>query len=285
MKLNLQKPMVVFDLETTGLDLVKDRIIQISYIKVYPNGNEERGDELINPERPIPQMITELTGISDDDVKDKLTFKELAQTIADKFTGCDFAGFNSNHFDVPLLAEEFLRAGIDFDFSKCRLIDACNIFRKMERRNLAAAYKFYCGRKMEEDFEAHRADQDTEATYRVLMGQLDKYAPGANEDEEKVLENDMDKLAEFSKTNNNIDFAGRIVWGELKDRNGKTILDKDGNPKMVEVFNFGKHKGLPVADVLRMDPGYYSWILAGDFTYNTKQVLTRIRLRESKMNG
>ena len=285
MKLNLQKPMVVFDLETTGLDLVKDRIIQISYIKVYPDGKEERGDELINPERPIPQMITELTGISDDDVKDKPTFKELAQTIADKFTDCDFAGFNSNHFDVPLLAEEFLRAGIDFDFSKCRLIDACNIFRKMERRNLAAAYKFYCGRKMEEDFEAHRADQDTEATYRVLMGQLDKYAPGANEDEEKVLENDMDKLAEFSKTNNNIDFAGRIVWGELKDRNGKTVLDKDGNPQMVEVFNFGKHKGLPVADVLRMDPGYYSWILAGDFTYNTKQVLTRIRLREAKMNG
>jgi DNA polymerase-3 subunit epsilon len=285
MKLNLQKPLVVFDLETTGLDLVKDRIIQISYIKVYPDGKEERGDELINPERPIPQLVTELTGISDDDVKDKPTFKELAQTIADKFTGCDFAGFNSNHFDVPLLAEEFLRAGIDFDFSKCRLIDACNIFRKMERRNLAAAYKFYCGRKMEEDFEAHRADQDTEATYRVLMGQLDKYAPGANEDEEKVLENDMDKLAEFSKTNNNIDFAGRIVWGELKDRNGKTILDKDGNPQMVEVFNFGKHKGLPVADVLRMDPGYYSWILAGDFTYNTKQVLTRIRLREAKMNG
>ena len=252
---------------------------------MYPDGKEERGDELINPERPIPQLVTELTGISDDDVKDKPTFKELAQTIADKFTGCDFAGFNSNHFDVPLLAEEFLRAGIDFDFSKCRLIDACNIFRKMERRNLAAAYKFYCGRKMEEDFEAHRADQDTEATYRVLMGQLDKYAPGANEDEEKVLENDMDKLAEFSKTNNNIDFAGRIVWGELKDRNGKTVLDKDGNPQMVEVFNFGKHKGLPVADVLRMDPGYYSWILAGDFTYNTKQVLTRIRLREAKMNG
>ena len=285
MKLNLQKPLVVFDLETTGLDLVKDRIIQISYIKVYPDGKEERGDELINPERPIPQLVTELTGISDDDVKDKPTFKELAQTIADKFTGCDFAGFNSNHFDVPLLAEEFLRAGIDFDFSKCRLIDACNIFRKMERRNLAAAYKFYCGRKMEEDFEAHRADQDTEATFRVLMGQLDKYAPGANEDEEKVLENDMDKLAEFSKTNNNIDFAGRIVWGELKDRNGKTVLNKDGNPQMVEVFNFGKHKGLPVADVLRMDPGYYSWILAGDFTYNTKQVLTRIRLREAKMNG
>jgi len=285
MKLNLQKPLVVFDLETTGLDLVKDRIIQISYIKVYPDGKEERGNELVNPERPIPQLITELTGISDDDVKNKPSFKALAQNIAEKFAGCDFAGFNSNHFDVPLLAEEFLRAGIDFDFSKCRLIDACNIFRKMERRNLAAAYKFYCGRKMEDDFEAHRADQDTEATYRVLMGQLDKYAPGVNEDEEKVLENDMDKLAEFSKTNNNIDFAGRIVWGELKDRNGKTVVDKDGNPKMVEVFNFGKHKGLPVSEVLRMDPGYYSWILAGDFTYNTKQVLTRIRLREAKMNG
>ena len=285
MKLNLQKPLVVFDLETTGLDLVKDRIIQISYIKVYPDGKEERGDELINPERPIPQLVTELTGISDDDVKDKPTFKELAQTIADKFTGCDFAGFNSNHFDVPLLAEEFLRAGIDFDFSKCRLIDACNIFRKMERRNLAAAYKFYCGRRMEDDFEAHRADQDTEATYRVLMGELDKYAPGANEDKEKVLENDMDQLAAFSKQNNNVDFAGRIVWAEMKDRNGNPLLDQDGQPRMTEVFNFGKHKGLPVADVLHIDPGYYSWILSGDFTYNTKQVLTRIRLRESKLNG
>ena len=264
---------------------MKDRVIQISYIKVNPNGEEERGDEIVNPEKPIPDFITQLTGISDADVKDKPTFKELGPKLAEKFTGCDFAGFNSNHFDIPLLAEEFLRAGIDFDFSNCRMIDACTIFKKMERRNLAAAYKFYCGRKMEEDFEAHRADQDTEATYRVLMGELDKYAPGANEDEEKVLENDMDQLAEFSKTNNNVDFAGRIIWGEMKDRNGQTILDKDGNPRMTEVFNFGKHKGLPVADVLHFDPGYYSWILAGDFTYNTKQVLTRIRLREAKMNG
>ena len=280
MKLNLKKPLVIFDLETTGLDLVKDRIIQISYIKVSPNGEEERGDQLVNPEKPIDPMITQLTGISNDDVKDKPTFKQLAQTLANKFAGCDFAGYNSNHFDIPLLAEEFLRAGIDFDFSKCRLIDACSIFRKMERRNLAAAYKFYCGRNMEYDFEAHRADQDTEATYRVLMGQLDKYAPGANEDPEKVLDNDMDSLAECSKTNNNVDFAGRIVWGEVKDRNGNPVLDKDGNPKLVEVFNFGKHKGLPVADVLHIDPGYYSWILSGDFTYNTKQVLTRIRLRE-----
>ncbi len=282
MKLNLTKPLVIFDLETTGLDLVKDRIIQISYIKVSPNGEEERGDELVNPEKPIEPIITQLTGISNEDVKDKPTFKQLAQTLADKFKGSDFAGFNSNNFDIPLLAEEFLRAGIDFDFSKCRMIDACTIFRKMERRNLAAAYKFYCGRKMEEDFEAHRADQDTEATYRVLMGQLDKYAPGANEDEEKVLENDMDKLAEFSKQNNNVDFAGRIIWGEVKDRNGNPVLDENGKPKLTEVFNFGKHKGLPVADVLLIDPGYYSWILSGDFTYNTKQVLTRIRLREAQ---
>lgn len=285
MKLNLIKPLVIFDLETTGLDLVKDRIIQISYIKVYPDGREERGNELVNPEKPIEPIITQLTGISDEDVKDKPTFKQLGATIAEKFTGCDFAGFNSNHFDIPLLAEEFLRAGIDFDFSKSKMIDAQTIFHKMERRNLAAAYKFYCGRKMEEDFEAHRADQDTEATYRVLMGELDKYAPGANEDPEKVLENDMTKLAEFSRTNNNVDFAGRIVWGEVKDRNGNPLLDSDGNPKLTEVFNFGKHKGIPVADVLHIDPGYYSWILAGDFTYNTKQVLTRIRLRESKLNG
>jgi DNA polymerase-3 subunit epsilon len=284
-KLNLIKPLVIFDLETTGLDLVKDRIIQISYIKVYPDGREERGNELVNPEKPIEPIITQLTGISNEDVKDKPTFKQLGASLAEKFTGCDFAGFNSNHFDIPLLAEEFLRAGIDFDFNKSKMIDAQTIFHKMERRNLAAAYKFYCGRKMEEDFEAHRADQDTEATYRVLMGELDKYAPGANEDPEKVLENDMTKLAEFSRVNNNVDFAGRIVWGEVKDRNGNPVLDADGNPKLTEVFNFGKHKGIPVADVLHIDPGYYSWILAGDFTYNTKQVLTRIRLRESKLNG
>lgn len=283
MKLNLKKPLVIFDLETTGLDLVRDRIIQISYIKLFPNGEELRGNELVNPERPIPQEVATLTGISDEDVKDKPSFKQLGPKLANIFMGCDFAGFNSNHFDIPLLAEEFLRAGIDFDFSRCHLIDVQTIFHKMERRNLAAAYKFYCGRKMEEDFEAHRADQDTEATYRVLMGELDKYAPGANEDPEKVLENDMDKLAEFSKTNNNIDFAGRIVWGEVKDRYGKPVLDKDGNPKLTEVFNFGKHKGIPVADVLRIDPGYYSWILSGDFTYNTKQVLTRIRLREAQL--
>jgi DNA polymerase-3 subunit epsilon len=254
---------------------------------VYPDGREERGNYLVNPEVHILPIITQLTGISDDDVKDKPTFKQLAKTLSDTFAGCDFAGFNSNYFDVPLLAEEFLRAGIDFDFSKCRLIDACTIFKKMERRNLASAYKFYCGRKMEDDFEAHRADQDTEATYRVLMAELDHYTEekqrALGEDPEgRVLENNMQCLAEFSKANNNVDFAGRIVWGEEKDARGNTIIGDDGKPVMTEYFNFGKHKGKTVADVLRIDPGYYGWIMGGDFTYNTKQVLTRIRLREAQ---
>ena len=280
MKLNLTKSLVVFDLETTGLDLVNDRVIQLSYIKVCPDGTELRGNEIINPGKPIAPEITALTGISDDDVKDRPAFKELAPRLAEEFKGCDFAGFNSNHFDIPMLAEEFLRAGIDFDFGKCRLIDAQAIFHKMERRNLAAAYKFYTGRKMEEDFEAHRADQDTEATYRVLMGELDKYAPGVQEEPDRVLHNDMDELAEFSKNNDNVDFAGRIIWKDLTDAQGNTLTDKDGNPRRHEVFNFGKYKGWDVAEVLRRDPGYFSWMLSSDFTFNTKQVLTRIRLRE-----
>ena len=279
MKLNIQKPLVIFDLETTGLDMVNDRVIQLSYIKVYPDGKETRGDMLINPEKHIPEVVEQLTGIKDADVADKPTFKQVAAKLNEEFTGCDFAGFNSNYFDIPMLAEEFLRAGIDFDFSKCRLIDACTIFKKMERRNLAAAYKFYCGRKMEEDFEAHRADQDTEATYRVLMGQLDMYRPENQEDPERCLANDMDALAEFSKQNDNVDFAGRIVWKDMTDGKGTPILGADGKPRRHEVFNFGKYKGWAVTDVLNRDPGYYSWILNSDFTLNTKQVLTRIRMR------
>lgn len=279
MKLNLTRPLIVFDLETTGLDFIRDRIIQISYIKVSPDGTEERENLFVNPEKPIPHEVVELTGITNDDVKDAPTFKTLAPQLSEKFKGCDFAGYNSNHFDIPMLAEEFLRAGIDFDFSKVRLIDAQTIFHKMERRNLAAAYKFYCGRKMEEDFTAHRADEDTEATYRVLMGELDKYAPGVQEEPDRVLENDMDCLAEFSKQNDNVDFAGRIVWKPLVGADGKPVLDADGKEQKVEVFNFGKYKGRPVADVLRTDIGYYSWMMGGDFTFSTKQVLTRIRLR------
>ena len=279
MKLNLTKPLVIFDLETTGLDLVRDRIIQLSYIKVYPDGKEERENLFVNPEKEIPAEVAALTGITNEDVENAPTFKELSSTLNEKFKGCDFAGFNSNHFDIPMLAEEFLRAGIDYDFTKCRLIDAQTIFHKMERRNLSAAYKFYCGRKMEEDFEAHRADQDTEATYRVLMGELDMYDPATQPEPDRHLPNDMDALADFSKTNDNVDFAGRIIWKDLTDKDGNVLKDNEGKPLRQEVFNFGKYKGWPVIDVLNRDPGYYSWMMTSEFTGNTKQALTRIRLK------
>ena len=280
MKLNLTKPLVVFDLETTGLDIITDRIIQLSYIKVTPDGTEVRGNHLINPERAIPAFVTDLTGISDETVADQPTFKEMAPQLAESFKGCDFAGFNSNRFDVPILAEEFLRAGVDFDFTKCRLIDAQTIFHKMERRNLAAAYKFYCGREMDEDFEAHRADQDTEATYRVLLGELEMYSEANQDDPERVLPNDVSELAAFSKQNDNVDFAGRIIWAPIVDKDGAPLSNADGTPQLQEVFNFGKYKDMPVSEVLHKDPGYYSWMLGAEFPNNTKQVLTRIRLRE-----
>ena len=280
MKLNLTKPLVVFDLETTGLDIITDRIIQLSYIKVTPDGTEVRGNHLINPERAIPAFVTDLTGISDEAVADQPTFKEMAPQLAESFKGCDFAGFNSNRFDVPILAEEFLRAGVDFDFTKCRLIDAQTIFHKMERRNLAAAYKFYCGREMDEDFEAHRADQDTEATYRVLLGELEMYSEANQDDPERVLPNDVSELAAFSKQNDNVDFAGRMIWAPIVDKDGTPLSNADGTPQLQEVFNFGKYKDMPVSEVLHKDPGYYSWMLGAEFPNNTKQVLTRIRLRE-----
>lgn len=284
MKLNLNKPIVIFDLETTGLDIVKDRIIQISYIKVSPDGSEKRNNLFVNPGMKISGNITELTGISNEMVADKPTFKEIAQKLNEEFTGCDFAGFNSNHFDIPMLAEEFLRANIDFNFDKCRLIDVQTIFHKMERRNLAAAYKFYCGRKMEDDFEAHRADNDTEATYRVLQGQLDMYEPGRQEEPERQLENNMDALAEISKTNDNVDFMGRMVWKNALDKNGNPVLDEKGNPVKTEYFNFGKYKGMRVDEVIKRDTGYYGWIMSGDFSNNTKQAITRIYMREMKKN-
>ena len=256
MRLKLTKPLIVFDLETTGLDLVNDRIIQISYIKVMPSGEELRESFFVNPGRHIPAEVEALTGISDGDVASAKTFKELASTLEATFKGCDFAGYNSNHFDIPMLAEEFLRAGIDFDFSRCRLIDAQTIFHKMERRNLAAAYKFYCGKNLE---DAHTAEADTRATYEVLKAQLDMY--------QDTLQNDISFLSEYSSYSKNVDFAGRIVY----DDNG------------VEVFNFGKYKGMPVAEVLKKDIGYYGWIMNGDFALNTKNVLTKIRLRETGM--
>lgn len=279
MKLNLTKPLVIFDLETTGLDISKDRIIQISYIKVMPDGQEVRNNHFVNPECKLPEIITEITSITDDMLADKPTFKELAPVLVKEFEGCDFAGYNSNYFDVPMLAEEMLRAGQALDFTKCRLIDANVIFKKMERRNLAAAYKFYCGRKMEDDFQAHLADQDTEATYKVLMGQLDMYAPGMQEEEERTLINDMDVLHEFSQQGNKVDFAGRMVWEEVKDNCGNPVLDEKGNIKKQAVFNFGKYKGVPVSEVLKKDPGYYNWMQTSDFSMETKLWMTRIKMQ------
>lgn len=250
MKLNLKNPVVFFDLETTGVNITSDRIVEISYLKIFPNGEELSRTLRINPEMPIPEEASKVHGIYDDDVKDCKTFKQVAKEIAADFEGADIAGFNSNRFDVPLLAEEFLRAGVDLDMTRRKFIDVQVIFHKMEQRTLSAAVKFYCGKELE---GAHSADADTRATYEVLQAQLDRYPD---------LQNDIAWLSEYSSHTNNVDFAGRIVYNE----------------KGIEVFNFGKYKGMPVVDVLRRDPGYYSWIMQGDFTLNTKQVLTRIKL-------
>ena len=252
MQLNLKNPLVFFDLETTGIDIVKDRIIEISYVKVFPNGKEESKTMRINPGMPIPPASTAIHGITDDDVKDCPLFKNVAKQLAAQIEGCDLAGYNSNRFDIPLLAEEFLRAGVDIDLTRRKFIDVQTIFYKMEQRTLAAAYKFYCQKSLE---NAHTAAADTMATYEVLKAQLDRYPE---------LKNDVTFLSEFSSFTNNVDFAGRMVY----DDNG------------VEVFNFGKYKGQSVSEVLKKDPGYYSWILNSDFTLNTKAMLTKIRLRE-----
>lgn len=251
MELNLRNPIIFFDLETTGVDIMSDRIVELSLIKVYPNGTEEVKSRRLNPERPIPAEATKVHGITDDDVKDAPTFKQVAKDLARIFEGCDVAGFNSNRFDIPLLEEEFLRAGVDFDFSKRRFIDVQTIFHKMEQRTLIAAYKFYCGKDLT---DAHSAEADTRATYEVLKAQLDRYPN---------LENDVAFLSEFSSHNKNVDLAGRIIYNDDK----------------VEIFNFGKHKGKSVEEVLKKEPSYYGWMMQGDFPLNTKKVLTRIKLR------
>ncbi len=256
MKLNLKNPLVFFDLETTGTNINSDRIVEICYLKVYPNGNEETKTMRINPEMHIPEQASAVHGIYDEDVADCPTFKDVARRIAADIEGCDLAGFNSNRFDIPVLVEEFLRAGVDVDLMKHKFVDVQVIYHKLEQRTLSAAYKFYCEKNLE---DAHTAEADTRATYEVLKAQLDRYPD--------VLENDIKFLSEYSSFSKNVDFAGRIVY----DDNG------------VEVFNFGKYKGIPVAEVLQRDPGYYSWILNGDFTLNTKNVLTKIRLRSTGM--
>ena len=256
MELNLVKPIIFFDLETTGTDISKDRIVEICFIKVYPDGRELEYSKRINPEMHIPEGASAVHGIYDADVANCPTFREVARNIAKDIEGCDLAGFNSNRFDIPVLAEEFLRAEVDIDLSQRKFVDVQVIFHKMEQRTLSAAYKFYCGKNLE---DAHTAEADTHATYEVLKSQLDRYPD---------LKNDIAFLSDYSSYTKNVDFAGRIVY----DDNG------------VEVFNFGKYKGMAVSEVFRRDPGYYSWILNSDFTLNTKAVLTKIRLRSLTTN-
>ena len=255
MELKLKNPILFFDIESTGLNVATDRIVEISAVKVMPDGKHETKTRRINPTIPISPEAQAVHGISNEDVADCPTFKQIAKSFAQWMSGCDIAGYNSIKFDIPLLAEEFLRAGVEFDFRKRRLVDVQNIFHKMEQRTLSAAYKFYCQKDLE---NAHSAEADTLATYEILKAQLDKYP--------ETLKNDIDFLAEFSTKTRLVDYAGRIVY----------------NDKAVPVFNFGKHKGVPVVEVLAKEPSYYSWIINGDFTRDTKKVLTEIKLSMMK---
>ena len=251
MNLNLKRPIAFLDLETTGINVSTDRIVELSVLKISPNGKEEWMSTRVNPEMTIPPKSTAIHGIKDEDVVKSPTFKEIARNLATFLEGCDLAGYNAIKFDIPVLAEEFLRVNIDFSFIKRKYVDVQVIFHKKEQRTLSAAYQFYCKKDLE---GAHGSKADTAATYEILKSQLDRY---------KDLENDVEKLAVFSSFNNNVDFAGRI------------ILDENG----VEVFNFGKHKGKPVEVVFNEEPAYYSWMMNGEFPLYTKKVLTEIKLR------
>ena len=253
MKLQLSRPIVFFDIESTGLNVATDRIVELCLLKVYPNGNEEARTLRFNPGIHIPEESAAIHGIHDEDVADCPKFADMAHDIAAFFDDTDLAGYNSNHFDIPLLVEEFIRAGINFDIYAHQFVDVQTIYHKLEQRNLSAAYKFYCGKDLE---NAHSALADTVATYEVLQAQLDHYP--------EQLKNSVGFLAEFSRRGRNVDLAGRIVL----------------NDQGVETINFGKYRGRAVVDVLRSDPGYFSWIMQGDFTQNTKQAFMRIRLRE-----
>lgn len=251
MNLKLHKPLCIFDLETTGTDISKDRIVEICILKINPDASRESKTWLINPEMHIPEKASEVHGIYDEDVADKPTLKDIAPQIMQMLSGADLGGFNSNRFDVPLLAEELLRVGIDFDLSKIKLVDAQVIYHKMEPRNLSAAYKFYCNKNLE---NAHSAEADTLATFEILDAQVEKY---------QDIPNDISSLSEISYHNKFADLAGNIIYNE----NG------------VEVFNFGKYKGQPVAEVFKKDIGYYGWIQNADFPRYTKKVFTAIQLK------
>ncbi len=252
MKLNLKNPIIFFDLETTGINVTTDRIVEISILKIFTDGHEEIHTHKINPGIPIPPETTKIHGISDEDVKDCPRFGEIAKNIAQFIGGADIGGFNSNKFDIPLLAEEFIRAEVDIDLKKRKFLDVQTIFHKMEKRTLEAAYKLYCDKDLT---NAHTAEADTRATYEVLMAQLDRYPE---------LKNDVEYLAEFSSFNRNVDFVGRMIYNENNE----------------EVFNFGKYKGQKVEDILEKDPGFFGWMLSNDFPLDTKRVLTNIKLRK-----
>ena len=251
MNLNLKRPIIFFDLETTGVDTSRDRIVEISMVKVMPDGEEIVKTRRINPEMHIPAEATEVHHITDEDVKDCPTFKQIAKSLYQFMEGCDFGGFNSNRFDLPMLVEEFLRVGVDVDFKKRKFIDVQNIFHQMEQRTLVAAYKFYCDKDLT---EAHSAEADTLATYEVLKAQLERY---------NNLENDVEALAKFSSRGETADYAGRIGY----------------NDKGEEIFTFGKYKGRTVVEVFSTDPSYYTWLMNGDFPAYTKKVITEIRCR------
>jgi DNA polymerase-3 subunit epsilon len=250
----LKRPLVFIDLETTGVNVGSDRIVEIALLKIFPPDAQKKEAKryLINPTIPIPAATTKLHHITNEDVKDMPVFAQVANDVRLFITGCDLAGYNSNKFDIPLLLEEFTRANVNFDFSSCKLIDVQNIFHKLEQRTLAAAYKFYCNKDLT---NAHTAEADTLATFEVLISQLERY---------DSLQGDVDFLAQFSMAHKSVDLAGRIVMNE----NGE------------EVFNFGKYKGKTVSEVFKKDTSYYEWMMKGDFSTNTKNVITQLRLRD-----
>jgi len=250
MALTLKKPICFFDLETTGTNIVKDRIVEIAILKVFPNGNKQQFSWLVNPEIEIPDEVVAVHDISNEKVVNEPTFKALSKTIYELIKDSDLSGFNCDRFDIPLLVEEFLRAGIDVDLKKMVSVDVQTIFHKMEQRTLSAAYKFYCDKQLE---NAHSALADTEATYEVLLAQLERYGD---------LPQNVSELSEFTARRDRVDFAGQLA------------LDEEGDP----IFNFGKHKGTKVSVVLEQEPGYFGWILNADFPLYTKKVLTQIKL-------
>lgn len=254
MQLNLIRPIIFFDLETTGTSVTSDRIVEISLIKVFPDGHTEEKTRRINPERHIPEESSAIHHITDEDVKDAPTFRQIAKSLHDLFADSDIAGFNSNKFDVPLLIEEFGRVGLPFDVSGRNFVDVQGIFHKMEQRTLIAAYRFYCGKELN---DAHSASADTRATYEVLLSQLERYPE---------LKNDVQALAEFSSGGRNVDLAGRMVY------------DDNHEP----IFNFGKNKGKKVKDVVRHEPGFIQWIMQGDFPKETKDQLRRLQYEFTK---